>query len=117
VFDRYNIFLPRKAVHSEFYVPARLDDRLRVATYVGRVGHQIHDPELRRAVRRSAATRRGRVDGAGVCGRRTLKPQPLPAGLVEALAPHTLTTAAARAILAPRPRRARDPPLDAAFAS
>jgi len=36
VFDRYNIFLPRKAVHSEFYVPARLDDRLRVATYVGR---------------------------------------------------------------------------------
>jgi YbgC/YbaW family acyl-CoA thioester hydrolase len=38
VFDRYNIFLPRKAVHSEFYSPARLDDRLRVATYIGRVG-------------------------------------------------------------------------------
>src|SRR5438045_7123142 len=38
VFDRYDIFLPRKAVHSEFYLPARLDDRLRVATYVGRVG-------------------------------------------------------------------------------
>src|SRR5438105_2452841 len=38
VFDRYDIFLPRKAVHSEFYWPARLDDRLRVATYVGRVG-------------------------------------------------------------------------------
>src|SRR5438034_3822023 len=29
VFDRYDIFLPRKAVHSEFYLPARLDDRLR----------------------------------------------------------------------------------------
>src|SRR3989441_5049004 len=27
VFDRYDIFLPRKAVHSEFYLPARLDDR------------------------------------------------------------------------------------------
>jgi len=38
VFDRYDIFLPRKAVHSEFYSPARLDDRLRVATYVGRIG-------------------------------------------------------------------------------
>src|SRR5574341_1738899 len=38
VFDRYDIFLPRKAVHSEFYWPARLDDRLRVAAYVGRVG-------------------------------------------------------------------------------
>src|SRR5256884_6997237 len=31
--------------------------------------------------------------------RKGLKPQPLPPGLVEALAPHTLTTAAARAIL------------------
>src|SRR5207245_10922269 len=41
VFDRYDIFLPRKAVHSEFYLPARLDDRLRVATYVGRVGTKI----------------------------------------------------------------------------
>src|SRR5207244_12788827 len=38
VFDRYDIFLPRKAVHSEFYPPARLDDRPRVATYAGRVG-------------------------------------------------------------------------------
>src|SRR5256884_707513 len=37
-FDRYGIFLPRKVVHNEFYWPARLDDRLRVAAYVGRVG-------------------------------------------------------------------------------
>src|SRR5881397_3642680 len=34
----YDIFLPRKAVHSEFYWPARLDDRLRIAAYVGKVG-------------------------------------------------------------------------------
>src|SRR5256885_477778 len=26
VFDRYDIFLPRKAVHSEFYLPARQKD-------------------------------------------------------------------------------------------
>src|SRR5437879_12551214 len=38
MFDRYDVFLPRKAVHSEFYSPARLADRLRVATYVGPVG-------------------------------------------------------------------------------
>src|SRR5437879_13831967 len=38
VFDRYDIFLPRKAVHSELYLPARLGDRLRVATYRRRVG-------------------------------------------------------------------------------
>src|SRR6266550_3105747 len=38
VFDEYDIFLPRKAVHSEFYWPARLDDRLRIGAYVGKVG-------------------------------------------------------------------------------
>ena len=99
VFDRYDIFLPRKAVHSEFYFPARLDDRLRVATYVGRVGTTsmtlnfdvLHDDPPR-------------LGAAGwmvlVCvDRQGLKPHPLPPGLVEALAPHTLTTAAARAIL------------------
>jgi hypothetical protein len=35
--------------------------------------------------------------------RKALKPQPLPSGLVEALAPHTLTSAAARAILGVTP--------------
>src|SRR3989440_12387581 len=38
LFDRYDMFLPRKAVHSEFYSPARLDDRLRIAAYVGKIG-------------------------------------------------------------------------------
>src|SRR5439155_19567840 len=38
VFDRYAIFLPRKAVHIELYSPSPLADRLRVATYVGRIG-------------------------------------------------------------------------------
>src|SRR5438874_10852138 len=38
VFDGSAFFFPRKPVHSESYWPARLDDRLRVATYAGRVG-------------------------------------------------------------------------------
>jgi acyl-CoA thioester hydrolase len=99
VFDRYDIFLPRKAVHSEFYLPARLDDRLRVATYVGRVGTK--SMTLNFDVLRDDTPRLG---AAGwmvlVCvDRKGLRPHPLPPGLVEALAPHTLTTAAARAIL------------------
>lgn len=99
VFDRYDVFLPRKAVHSEFYEPARLDDRLRVAAYVGRVGKtsmQLNF-DVFRGERRS-------LTAAGwmvlVCvDRRSLKPRPLPAGLVEALAPHTLTPEAARSLL------------------
>jgi len=104
VFDRYDIFLPRKAVHSEFYAPARLDDRLKVAAYVGRVGTK--SMTLNFDVLRAPSS--GLV-AAGwmvlVCvDRKHLKSRPLPAGLVEALAPHTLPPAAARALLgAPSP--------------
>jgi YbgC/YbaW family acyl-CoA thioester hydrolase len=104
IFDRYDIFLPRKAVHSEFYAPARLDDRLTVAAYVGRVGTK--SMTLNFDVLRAPSS--GLV-AAGwmvlVCvDRKHLKSRPLPADLVEALAPHTLPPAAARALLgAPSP--------------
>jgi acyl-CoA thioester hydrolase len=99
VFDRYDIFLPRKAVHSEFFHPPRLDDRLRVATYVGHVGKTsmtLNFDVLRDGTPLLAA--------AGwmvlVCVDRTrLRPRPLPEGLLEALAPHTLTQSAARSAL------------------
>jgi acyl-CoA thioester hydrolase len=104
VFDRYDIFLPRKAVHSEFYSPARLDDRLRVATYVGRIG--TTSMTLNFDVFRGSSVS---LIAAGwmvlVCvGRKHLKPEPLPPGVVAALAPYTLPPAAARALLeAPSP--------------
>ena len=99
LFDRYDMFLPRKAVHSEFYSPARLDDRLRVATYVGRIG--TTSLTLNFDVFRGTGPA---LTAAGwmvlVCvDRKQLQPRPLPAGVVEALAPHTLSLAAARAQL------------------
>ena len=99
VFDRYDIFLPRKAVHSEFYEPARLDDRLRVATYVGRVGRTslTLNFDVFRGPSRSLAAAGWMVLVS--VDRMNLKPQPLPAGLVDALAPHTLTPEGARALL------------------
>jgi YbgC/YbaW family acyl-CoA thioester hydrolase len=106
MFDQYDIFLPRKAVHSEFYWPARLDDRLRIAAYVGKVGTKsltLHFDVLR--------ADRDALGAAGwmvlVCvDRERLKPAPLPAGLIAALAPHTLPPDAARRLLgvAPSPR-------------
>lgn len=103
VFDRYDIFLPRKAVHSEFFWPARLDDRLRVAAYVGRVG--TRSMTLNFDVLRDDSPSLG---AAGwqvlVCvDRKQLKPRPLPAGLLAALAPHTLPPEAARAALGVKP--------------
>ena len=102
VFDRYDIFLPRKAVHSEFYHPARLDDRLRVAAYVGRVGTK--SMTLNFDVLRGLPAATITLGAAGwmvlVCvDRKHLRPRALPAGLIEALAPHTLTPEAARAAL------------------
>jgi YbgC/YbaW family acyl-CoA thioester hydrolase len=103
VFDEYDIFLPRKAVHSEFFWPARLDDRLRIAAYVGKVGTKsltLHFDVLRPDAQSLGA--------AGwmvlVCvDRLRLKPTPLPGGLLKALAPHTLSTDAARSALGVRP--------------
>jgi len=100
MFDEYDIFLPRKAVHSEFYWPARLDDRLRIAAYVGKVGNKsltLHFDVLR-------ADRDDALGAAGwmvlVCvDRKRLKPTPLPSGLIAALAPHTLSPDAARTSL------------------
>jgi len=99
MFDDYDIFLPRKAVHSEFFWPARLDDHLRIAAYVGKVGTKsltLHFDVLRPD---TAA-----LGAAGwmvlVCvDRKRLKPRPLPAGLIQALAPHTLSPESARSTL------------------
>jgi YbgC/YbaW family acyl-CoA thioester hydrolase len=99
VFNRYDIFLPRKAVHNEFYHPPRLDDRLRVATYVGKVG--TTSMTLNFDVLRDGSPA---LAAAGwmvlVCvDRAALRPRPLPAELLLALAPHTLSVADARAAL------------------
>lgn len=99
VFDRYGIFLPRKAVHAEFFRPARLDDRLRVAAYVSRFG--VKSLTLNFDVLGHGSSR---LRAAGwqvlVCvDRGTLRSRPLPLEVVRALAPHTLGEAAARAAL------------------
>jgi YbgC/YbaW family acyl-CoA thioester hydrolase len=109
LFDRYDIFLPRKVVHSEFYSPARLDDRLRVATYIGRVGTKSMTLNFD-VLRDDAPLLRAAAWMVLVCvDRRHLKPEPLPAGVVAALAPHTLTTLAARALLGVPSPPARGP--------
>lgn len=99
VFDRYDIWLPRAAIHSEFYRPARLDERLRVAAYVARVGKKSltlnFDVVGDQPVGLSAAGFQVLV----CVERASLKSRELPRPVVEALAPYTLTPEAARASL------------------
>jgi YbgC/YbaW family acyl-CoA thioester hydrolase len=99
VFDRYGVWFPRKALHGEFFLPARLDDRLRVAAYIGRVGNTSlqlkFDVLLGEPARLGAAAWQ-----VIVCvDRTTIRPRAVPEGIVRALAPHVLTEAAARAAL------------------
>jgi len=99
VFDRFGIFLPRKTMQSEFFRPARLDDHLRVAAYIARVGRTSmtinFDVTWGDAVTIGAA-----ASQVLVCVDRTsLVPRPLPPELLRALAPFTLPADAARAAL------------------
>lgn len=99
MFDRFGLFLPRKAVHAEFFKPARLDDKLRVATYVARVGKTSMTLNFD-----VLSVGQDVLCAAGwqvlVCvERETLTPRPLPPDLVRALAPHTLAQADARVAL------------------
>jgi len=99
VFEHHGIFLPRRAIHAEFFVPARLDDRLTVAAYIGKVGTKSM------TINFDVVWGEPRFLGATgwqvlVCvDRKTLKPRAMPPSLLEALAPHTLPPEAARAVL------------------
>jgi YbgC/YbaW family acyl-CoA thioester hydrolase len=38
MFERFDMWLPRKVMHTEFHKPALLDDRLKVVTYFSQIG-------------------------------------------------------------------------------
>ena len=99
VFDRYDVWFPRAAIHSEFFRPAHLDDRLSVAAYVGRVGTK--SLTLNFEVLRETPVGIG-ASGSQVLvcvNRADLRPRPVPPQVIAALAPFTLTPDAARSVL------------------
>jgi YbgC/YbaW family acyl-CoA thioester hydrolase len=100
-FERLGVWLPRAHFDCDFMYPARLDDRLRVVTYVSRFG--TTSLTLNFDVWHLGA---GRLAAAGhevlVCtDHGSLKPTPIPAELHTALSPFTFTQQAARDAAAP----------------
>ncbi|MGE0353247.1 MAG: acyl-CoA thioesterase [Gemmatimonadales bacterium] len=98
VFERYDIYLPRVQVHTEFHYPARLDDRLKVAAYLSRIGTKSITMSF------DVLHGSGRLSADGhlvlVCtDRQALRSRVLPPDLVERLRPFTLSVAEARAQL------------------
>jgi len=99
LFETFDIYLPRVQVHTEFHYPPRLDDHLKVAAYVGRIGNRsitLNFDVIHSATRRLSA--HGHL--VLVCtDRSALKSRPLPSGVVDRLQPFALTVAEARAQL------------------
>ena len=103
MFERYDIWLPRKVMHTEFHSPAVLDERLAVLTYFSRVGttsltinFDVMDAD--RGVLHATAYQ------VLVCvGRDKLVKRSLPPEVVAAIAPYVMTAEEARASKAAQP--------------
>ena len=90
VFERFNIWLPRVQLHSDFHFPARLDEQLNVAAYIGRVGNKSLTIkfEVNRALdNKLNAT--GHFILAAV-DRESFQSVPVPRNLIDALARFTI---------------------------
>jgi acyl-CoA thioester hydrolase len=100
-FEQMGIWLPRVHFNCDFHYPARLDDRLKVVTYVshfGRTSLTLSFDVWHIELGKLAAAAREVL----VCTDRTsLAPIPVPAALRAALESFVFTETAARAAVAP----------------
>lgn len=96
VFDRHDMWLPRRRLTCDFLWPARLDDQLRVAAYFRRFGETsvtLAFDVMHLALRRLVAT----GEEVLVCtDRRELRPRRFPDILRETFAPYCFEPSAAR---------------------
>lgn len=85
VFERFDIWLPRKVMHTEFFSPALLDEQLKVDTYftkIGRTSLVINFDVISAESGKLHAT----AHQVLVCvGRKTMTKEPLPDDMVRAL--------------------------------
>jgi YbgC/YbaW family acyl-CoA thioester hydrolase len=97
LFERFDIWLPRKVIHAEFHAPARLDERLRIVTYFSHLGRTSLTVNYD-MMTEDAGTLHAATHQVLVCvSRKTFRKMPLPDALRAALAPFALSTEAARA--------------------
>ena len=96
MFERYDMWLPRRVMHTEFHAPAVLDARLKVVTYFSRVGRTslVINFDVMSA---DGATLHATAHQVLVCvSRSTFAKRPLPPEVVRALEPFTMPSEEAR---------------------
>jgi acyl-CoA thioester hydrolase len=89
MFEEFDLWLPRAALHFEFRRPARLDDLLDLEMWISKIGNT--SLRLQFEVYRSAPERELTAEGYAVLvavRRADMKPVPLAPELVEALEPY-----------------------------
>lgn len=91
--ERLAVWLPRKVVHMEYHSPARLDDELRLAVHVSRVGRTSFTLNVDVAAAADGAPRAS-IEMVLVCVGTELRKRELPAELVELLRPYASAPAA-----------------------
>ena len=90
---RYAVTLPRKVMHAEFITPARLDERLEIRTYVSAVGRTSLTLNFDMFADDGTPRAKGYLVLVAV-NVTSLEKRPLPADLIDRLAPHTVLAAA-----------------------
>jgi len=96
MFERYDIWLPRKVMHTEFFAPAHLDDRLKVVTYFSRVGRTSVTINFD-VMSADGATLHAAAYQVLVCvSRTTFAKRALPDDVVRAVEPFTMPSEQAR---------------------
>jgi acyl-CoA thioester hydrolase len=98
MFERYDIWLPRKVMHTEFHAPALLDEQLKVVTYFSRIGRTSLTINFD-VMSADSATLHAAAYQVLVCvSRKAFAKQPLPPDVVRALEPFTMPCDAARRV-------------------
>jgi len=96
MFERFDIWLPRKIMHTEFFAPARLDDRLKVVTYFSHVGRSSLRIDFD-VMSADGDTLHAAAYQVLVCvSRATFEKRPLPAEVVQAVEGATMGCEEAR---------------------
>jgi YbgC/YbaW family acyl-CoA thioester hydrolase len=98
MFERYDIWLPRKLMHTEFHTPARLDERLKVVTYFSHVGRTSLTINFD-VMSADDNTLHASAYQVLVCvSRQGFEKMPLPAPLVQAIEPFVMPCEQARQV-------------------
>jgi YbgC/YbaW family acyl-CoA thioester hydrolase len=100
MFETHDMWLPRKVMHTEFYVPARLDDRLKVITYFSHSGHTSLTINFD-VMSADGATLHAAAYQVLVCvSRATFEKRPLPEAVLQAIEPYVMECVEARQVVA-----------------